>query len=448
MEITLNELHELFQKSKGISTDSRNIKPGQIFVALKGDNFDGNLFVDQAFQNGASYALVSDRDQSDKDKVIFVNDTLISLQDLSNLHRQKFKIPVFALTGTNGKTTTKELINHLLSVRYNTLSTKGNLNNHIGVPLTLLELNDQHEIAIIEMGASAQGEIAELCKIANPDFGLITSIGKAHLEGFGNVETIISTKTELYRYLIEHHGLFFFNEIVTDLFDELKKSNMQSTEVFSHQNMMGKSILRIEDISRNIFLRLRIIDTENREFVAETKIYGNYNFTNIVNAIKIADYFGVDTKGIVSALENFETRNNRSQIINWNENTLILDAYNANPTSVAAALSSFKKITHSNKIIVLGDMLELGEESDREHINIISELIKNHDNFEMIVLIGSRFFDAFQKIINLPANIIAFNSVLEASIFLQEQNYKHKILLAKGSRGIKIETIFTTNLAH
>jgi UDP-N-acetylmuramoyl-tripeptide--D-alanyl-D-alanine ligase len=442
MEISIKELHALFQNSTGVSTDSRNIKPGQIFVALKGENFDGNLFVDQAFKNGASYAIISDITQSNKVNVIFVNDTLKTLQDLSNLHRYKFKIPVLALTGTNGKTTTKELINHLLSVKYNTLCTKGNLNNHIGVPLTLLELNNKHEIAIIEMGASAQGEIAELCKIANPNFGLITSIGKAHLEGFGNVATIINTKTELYRYLKEHHGLFFFNEIVTDLVDELKKNNMVSTEIYSHQNMNGNKILRIEDISDNIFLKLKIKGIENDECIAETKIYGNYNFINIVNAIKIADYFGVETKYIVSALENFEPKNNRSQILNWKENTLILDAYNANPTSVAAALKSFEKIEDNNKIIVLGDMLELGEASKQEHINIVSELINNRNKFEEIILVGSRFYDAFQKMIHLPTNIIAFNTASDANKYLSVKNYKRKFFMAKGSRGIRIESIF------
>ena len=448
MKISIYELHDLFQSSTGISTDSRNVKPGQIFVALKGDNFDGNQFVDMAFKNGASFAIISNSALSNKENVILVDDTLKTLQDLSNLHRQKFDIPVFALTGTNGKTTTKELINHLLSVKYNTLCTKGNLNNHIGVPLTLLELKNNHEMAIIEMGASAQGEIEELCRIANPDFGLITSIGKAHLEGFGNIETIIKTKTELYRYLKEHKGLFFFNEIVTDLVCELMNNNNESTEIFSHKNMKGKNISRIEDISDNIFLKLKILDSNNKEFIASTKVYGNYNFTNIVNAIKIADYFGVETEKIISALENFETKNNRSEIVNWNENTLILDAYNANPTSVMAALKSFDKIENDNKIVILGDMLELGEASEMEHKTIINELIKLYNKFERIILIGSRFFEQFQKIIQLPDNILSFKTVNDASTFLAEQNYKNKIFLAKGSRGIKIETLFTTHSAH
>jgi UDP-N-acetylmuramoyl-tripeptide--D-alanyl-D-alanine ligase len=442
MKITNDKILELYHNSNGISTDSRNIKSGQIFVALKGENFDGNLFVDQAFQNGASYAIISDKALTNIDKVIFVDDTLRTLQILSNLHRQKFKIPVFALTGTNGKTTTKELINHLLSAKYNTLCTKGNLNNHIGVPLTLLELNEHHEIAIIEMGASAQGEIKGLCEIANPDFGLITSIGKAHLEGFGNIETIIKTKTELYRYLKWHHGLFFFNEKVSDIYDVLKNDDFESTEIYSHQKMMGKSISSIEDISDNIFLKLRIINAENEEYTVESKIYGNYNFINIVNAIKIADYFEVDINDIISALENYEPKNNRSQILKWQENTLILDAYNANPTSVVAALKSFEKIENDNKIVVLGDMLELGYASDQEHINIIFEIIKNNNKLEEVILVGKRFYDAFRKISDLPSNIIACSTTSEVSILLSQKKYKNKIILAKGSRGIKIESIF------
>jgi UDP-N-acetylmuramoyl-tripeptide--D-alanyl-D-alanine ligase len=437
-----NEILEIVLNSKGVSIDSRTISDGQIFFALKGDNFDGNGFAEMAIQNGASYAVVSDIALKGKNKIIYVENTLKTLQNIARVHRQKFDIPIIALTGTNGKTTTKEMIYHLLQSKYESLCTYGNLNNHIGVPLTLLNLNISHQIAVIEMGASAKGDIMELCNIALPTHGLITNIGKAHIEGFGSVETIIETKTELYEYIKATKGIFFFNTTVREISNKLKGNNFDCVTSFSEIDMAGNCIKSLENIAGELFVKIKMADQKQNTTIFSTKVYGEYNFQNIVNASKVADFFEVDNKEIVKGLKEFMPTNNRSQIMDWKSNTLILDAYNANPSSVNKAISSFEKIAvKRDKIIVLGDMLELGNTSAMEHMSVLQRLLDNNI-YKLIVLTGKHFSQAGKDLEINAGNCRFFDNSHEAAQFVKTANIFDSLLLAKGSRGIKIENIF------
>lgn len=442
MKNQIEEIYSIVIQSKGVSIDSRTLKPGQVFFALTGDNFDGSKFTEQALLNGALKAVVSDINLKARENIIYVENVLATLQEIARIHRLGLNIPVIALTGTNGKTTTKELINHLLSSEFNTLCTLGNLNNHIGVPLTLLNINESHQIAIIEMGASGPGEIMDLCKIALPTHGLITSIGKAHLQGFGNIETIVKTKTELYEFIKKNNGHFFFNTSVKDIYSVLQADDFKSAELFDNHNFRGNNIASVESTDKNMFLNLKITDNSGKIHDCETSVYGQYNFDNIVNACKIADHFQVKPEALIKSLVEFIPSNNRSQIIDWNDNTLILDAYNANPTSVREAVLSFVKISDSgNKVIILGDMLELGETSIEEHIKVISELMEKNF-YSQIFLVGPQFKAAGERIDNLPQNCKLFENSTEAKSYIDSIGIKKSLILAKGSRGIKIETIF------
>ncbi|MGE5356278.1 MAG: UDP-N-acetylmuramoyl-tripeptide--D-alanyl-D-alanine ligase [Deltaproteobacteria bacterium] len=442
MHKSIQELYQLFLQSKGISIDSRTINQGEIFFALSGENFDGSKFTDQAFQRGAMIAVVGNKKMKGMDKVIYVENPLFTLQKLAEFHRLQFNIPVIGLTGTNGKTTTKELIYNLLSSEFNTLCTQGNLNNHIGVPLTLLNIKKEHQIAVIEMGASARGEIMALCKIAHPTHGLITSIGKAHLEGFGSVENIIITKTELYQYIKENGGYFFLNTNVSDIIPVISISGFKNAESFNEKNLKGKRINSVVLDPSGLFISLNIIDIDGNENKFKTSVYGNYNFPNIVNAIKIADHFNISTDKIIKSLSGFVPSNNRSQMLIWKNNTLILDAYNANPTSVSEAISSFEKIDDKReKMIIIGDMLELGDTGDTEHKSVISRLLKNNI-YKKIILVGDQFKNSAGKIHDLPENCHVFSTSELAGEFINTFNPEHLLILAKGSRGIKIETIF------
>lgn len=442
MKNQFEELYSIIRKSRGISIDSRTIKAGQVFFALTGENFDGSKFIDQAIQNGALIAVSSDINLKGKENVIYVENTLQTLQEVARMHRLTFDIPVVALTGTNGKTTTKELIYHLLSAEFDTLCTQGNLNNHIGVPLTLLNIKESHQIAIIEMGASGPGEIMELCNIAFPTHGLITSIGKAHLEGFGSVENIVKTKTELYKFIKNNNGLFFYNKSVKDIFKVLESDAFKSAEIFDSSDFNGKNIASVERTGVNMFINLAINDNTGKTFDCSTSVYGQYNFDNIVNACKVADHFNVKLQNIIKALKEFIPSNNRSQIIEWKNNTVILDAYNANPTSVREAILSFGNIAGTReKIVILGDMLELGETSGEEHLKVISGLLKNN-LYGQIILVGPQFKSAWEKTDPMPGNCKTFENSNEAKNYINSFNIKESLILAKGSRGIKIETIF------
>lgn len=430
-EITIESLHHHFTETSGVCTDTRNIAKDSLFVALKGENFDGNQFVEQAIKSGAKYAITSEANFANNQTIFYVNDTLIALQNLANYHRKQFNIPVIAITGSNGKTTTKELFNVILSKKYKTLATKGNLNNHIGVPLTLLQLNHEHEIAIIEMGANHQGEIALLSKIAEPNMGLITNIGKAHLEGFGGIEGVIKGKTELYRFLQEQNGLIVYNA-----------DNAILKEKVNHQNTLCYAFNQEADCIGNIesdqpFLRLNYCYKNQKSITVNSNLIGLYNAENILSAICVGKYLQVEDQSIIEAIGSYAPDNSRSQIIKSNTNTIILDAYNANPSSMKAALENFSKMEASHKIVILGDMFELGESSSAEHDNIIKEAMKG--NYQQRIFIGPRFGEH-----KLSYDALFFESTLLCNAYLQSLNKSNLNILIKGSRGMKLETLLTS----
>ena len=418
----LSEIYELFKNSTGISTDTRTVKKGNLFFALSGDHFNGNKFAQQAIVKGATFCIIDDANFK-TEYTILVPNTLKTLQQLAKHHRQQLNIPIIALTGSNGKTTTKELINTVLSKKYQTTATIGNLNNHIGVPLTLLTMTKNTEIGIVEMGANHPNEIAFLANIANPNFGYITNFGKAHLEGFGNLEGVIKAKSELYNYLRDNQKIAFIN---ADDPKQLQQSKGIKKVTFSEN---GNSDLQIQLASANpnvtiIYNQLEI----------NSNLIGNYNFTNIAAAICIGNYFKVENNSIKDAIESYYPTNNRSQIINQNGHQIILDAYNANPTSMMVALESFKSLPAKNKVLFLGDMFELGNSSNTEHQIIVDYLhtIKN----TTIYIIGEHF-----KNTKHTKNIISFT---DFETFKNNFNTKLKnnsTILIKGSRGMALERI-------
>ncbi|SEM02012.1 UDP-N-acetylmuramoyl-tripeptide--D-alanyl-D-alanine ligase [Aquimarina amphilecti] len=421
MDIT--DLHKLFLKSNGICTDTRKIKNNNLFFALKGDNFNGNTYAKQAIEKGALYAIIDDEKFAVSEQYILVNDTLKTLQNLAKHHREYLNIPIIALTGSNGKTTTKELINCVLSSSYQTTATSGNLNNHIGVPLTLLSMNKNTEIGIVEMGANHQKEIEFLCKIACPDFGYITNIGKAHLEGFGSLEGVLKGKTELYRHLKKHNKLIFLNTEDTKL---SKAAEGIKTYTFS-QTQESDITIQLKDVNPMVSVLL-----ENKDI--HSHLIGSYNFTNISAAIAIGFYFKINTEKIKTAIESYIPSNNRSQIIQKKESTIILDAYNANPSSMSVAIDNFHSLDYKNKTVFLGDMFELGDTASDEHQKIAEKTIQT--SFNTIYLIGHNFFETSitdPRIIKYRS----FEALKENEPF---SNIKDAILI-KGSRGMKLERI-------
>lgn len=440
MILHLNEIYDIFKNSKGISTDTRVLVPGELFFAIKGDNFDGNLFVDNALKKGAIKAVSSDVKYKAHQDVVFVDDTLQLLQDLAKFHRSKFEIPVIAITGTNGKTTTKELVCSILKEKYNVLCTKGNFNNHIGVPLMILQLQSENNLAVIEMGASGVGEIMTLCNIAMPTHGLITGIGKAHIEGFKTIGNIIKTKLELYDYLKQKNGVFFYNREISQL-SEFVDEDDENVLSFTADDFKGKSISEVFVENSFPFLKLKIVDNKGSKYEVKTNLYGEYNFMNITNAMKLADYFDVDIKEIQKALSLFIPNNNRSQILNTKEGLVILDAYNANPTSMQMSINSFEQIkTDNKKYMVLGDMLELGEISIDEHINLINRLDKK-GFYEMIFFVGNEFLKAKDQIQIENPRFAFFKNILTAKEAFTDLKLNKSLVLIKASRGIQAEKI-------
>ncbi|OED43559.1 UDP-N-acetylmuramoyl-tripeptide--D-alanyl-D-alanine ligase, partial [Flavobacteriaceae bacterium (ex Bugula neritina AB1)] len=377
MEIA--KIHQLFLDSNGICTDTRKIKVNTLFFALKGDNFDGNQYAQQALDNGASYAVIDDKKVTLSKRHILVENVLKTLQDLASFHRKYIDIPILALTGSNGKTTTKELINQVLSSTYKTTATIGNLNNHIGVPLTLLSMTKDTEIGIVEMGANHLKEIENLCNIAFPDYGYITNIGKAHLEGFGSLEGVLKGKTELYRHLNKYDKLIFLNS------EDKKLTNAsEAAKTYTFSNS-AKSDVMIQLESTNPMVHISYQDE-----TIKSNLIGSYNFTNIAAAIAIGNYFKISFENIKNAIESYTPSNNRSQIITKNQLTIILDAYNANPSSMHAALDNFEKLTHDSKTVFLGDMFELGDNANIEHQGIVDSMANS--SFNQIHLIGHHFY--------------------------------------------------------
>ena len=421
-------LYRIFIRNPEICTDSRNVSKGSIFFALKGESFNGNQFAAQALKQGSSYAVVDEQKYVTDERYILVDDVLFSLQKLAMFHRMHFNIPVIAITGTNGKTTTKGLINSVIRKEYRVVSTYGNLNNHIGVPLSLLKIKDNTEIVIIEMGANHRGEITKLCELAIPTHGMITNIGTAHLEGFGNIETIVKTKTELYEYLDKNGGTIFFNrenEILAGRLSEI------SCEKISYGGISGNYSGIIKNSVPALELKVLI---DNNSFALKTNMFGAYNFENVLAAISIGSYFNVETKTIIETIEGFKPYDNRSQIVRTVVNTLICDAYNANPTSMKMAIDNFLLMKSVKKVLILGDMFELGENSEKEHIKLV-KYVKDK-SFSRIILIG-KFFSAVNQTLQIPA-FIDVDSFVK---WLDKNPIKSSYILIKGSRGMKLEKV-------
>jgi UDP-N-acetylmuramoyl-tripeptide--D-alanyl-D-alanine ligase len=424
----MTDIQNLYQKyldCKVVCTDTRQISNGSIFFSLKGPKFNANAFAEEALQKGAAYAVVDEAAFAKNEKYILVEDGLQSLQQLASYHRNQLKIPVIGLTGSNGKTTSKELLHAVLAKKFKTFATKGNLNNHIGVPLSILSINSTYEIAVIEMGANHVGEIAALTKIANPTHGFITNIGKAHIGTFGGFENIIRAKSELYQHLIEHNGQVFVNSENPILFNMAKrfKSPLFYPAIGDYYHA--------EFISADPLIKFK---AENGEEV-QTKLLGAYNFENITAALCIGKFFGVDAKAANEAIANYQPENMRSQIVKKGSNTIILDAYNANPSSMAAAIENIAAMKAEKKVLILGDMYELEGEAEQEHRNI-GKLIHQRD-FKEIYLVGSLFKSALKEIPDAK--------YFESKQLLKDELRKHPVnnstILVKASRGIGLETV-------
>lgn len=443
--MNINDIYKLFLTSNGVTTDSRAIKGGEMFFALKGENFDGNEYALKALQEGASYAVVNENSSvgsNDDERLIKVKDTLICLQELARWHRSMTfvegkPLTVIALTGTNGKTTTKELIREVLSVKYNVTATEGNLNNSIGVPLTLLKINSKTQIAVVEMGASHPGDIKELVDIALPNYGLITNVGKAHLLGFGSLEGVMSTKGELYDYLRRTADKVFLNVGNPLLCRMANERNLHHDPERPYSLVIpyGHEVQKAEILEpdrENPFLRIAI---EGQAL--NTKLIGSYNADNVLAALCVGKEFGVTIEDGIKAIENYTPSNNRSQMTRTDRNTLIIDAYNANPTSMNAALTNFSEIKSDKKILMLGDMLELGEESINEHIEVIRKAIET--GAEKIYLVGKEFNEALNSVNSERiCNFLTSTELVEA---LENEYVCDSIVLIKGSRGTRMEKV-------
>lgn len=420
----ISEIYELFLKHTIITTDSRNCPEGSIFFALKGDNFNGNQYARSALEKGCSYAIVDEAEFANSENIILVDDCLLALQQLANFHRRKLKTPIIGITGTNGKTTTKELVAAVLAKEFNVLFTQGNFNNHIGVPLTLLKLTPETEIAVVEMGANHVGEIKILVDIAEPNFGLITNVGRAHLEGFGSFDNIIKTKTELYDFIRNKKN----GKLFVDIDNPILKEKSEGITAVTY-GTDPDAFLRGRVIGNNPFIELEWTFLDH-SYRVQTNLIGEYNFSNVMAAIAVGKFLGVKADDICDALAAYKPTNNRSQLMKTDSNTLIIDAYNANPTSMLAALANFNQIKGSKKAVILGDMLELGEESDLEHEKIIDFIEKSL--YEKIYLVGGQFK-------KLSHNSPAFSTVEELVEALKNDPLSGYTLLVKGSHGIHLE---------
>ncbi len=412
----IENLYSLYKENYLVDTDTRKIRKSTLFFALKGDNFNGNIYAEEALKKGARYSIVDEVEYKTSDKTILVENVLKTLQELANYHRKELNIPIIALTGSNGKTTTKELINVVLKQKLKTTATIGNLNNHIGVPLTLLSMTPNTEIGIVEMGANHHKEIAFLSEIAVPNYGYITNFGKAHLEGFGSVEGVVEAKSELYEFLKQNNALIFINPK-----DKTQILKTEGANVVSFSN-------KIKFLKASPFVNLDYGGVR-----IQSNLIGDYNFNNIAIAITIGEYFKVSQEDIKLAIENYIPENNRSQIVKRSSNEIILDAYNANPTSMEAALKNFKQIeTKNKKLVVLGDMFELGINSELEHQNIANYA---HDlMFDKVILVGDNFF----KISSEDIKCKDFDELIS---YINKTNISKTTVLIKGSRGMALERL-------
>jgi UDP-N-acetylmuramoyl-tripeptide--D-alanyl-D-alanine ligase len=420
--MNIEEIYKIYQQFSSIETDTRKIKKDDIFFALKGPNFNGNHFAKQALKDGAAYVVADEPLEFEDNRIIQVTDVLRTLQLLAQHHREQFNIPFIATTGSNGKTTTKELLHAVLSTTFKTYTTQGNLNNHIGIPLTILKIKPDAEMAVIEMGANHLEEIAGYCEYGKPTHGLITNIGKAHLEGFGGEENVKKGKGELFDYLAANNGTAFVN---TDDKAVLEvSSQVKNVEYYGSKSEVAKGTI----LKNDPFIEVKI-ESENPVDI-KTKLVGSYNLPNILAAFCVGKYFNIENDKIKSAIENYQPSNSRSQLIKRNSNTIILDAYNANPGSMKAAIENFAHMKGDKKILMLGSMMELGHESEKEHANIIS-LIDQHQ-WHAVVLVGNNFMQIKNRYINLE------NAELSGD-WLKNEGITNAQILIKGSRSMQME---------
>lgn len=420
----IERIYELYKGAYTVTTDSRTITPGCVFVALKGEHFDGNDFALKVAEEGIAACVIADRPDLPKHNRLFVvNDSLKALQELAKHHREKLGLPIIGITGTNGKTTTKELVSAVLSKKYNIVYTQGNFNNQLGVPLTLLRIKPEVELAVVEMGASHPGDIDELTNLSEPDYGMITNIGRAHLRDFGGYEGVIKTKNEMYQYIAAHKGLLFVNEDNDLLMGLAKDIDKVTYGTCQGAGTKGKIL------SANPYLSV-----EWNGYKIDTQLVGDYNFENVMAAICIGKYFKVDDKDIVEALSSYCPTNNRSQVIETGKNRVIMDAYNANPTSMSHAIRNFRNICSDHNVLILGDMLELGEESEKEHKAII-QLLKEL-RFQLVFLVGSEFAKVASN-----STYFTVNDVDKLIRYITLNPISGYDILVKGSNGIHLNKI-------
>ena len=436
----IEEIYKTYLQSRTVTTDSRAITPGCLFFAFKGEKFDGNAFAPQALEQGAALCIISDPQYKVDDRCIVVPDVLATLQELATHHRRQLSIPVIGITGTNGKTTTKELVNAVLSRRYRTHATQGNFNNHLGVPLTLLSIPANAEIAIVEMGANHPGEIADLCKIAQPTFGLITNVGRAHLEGFGSFEGVIQTKTAIYRHLASVGGTIFVNadnEILIQSIEEITAGRPQnSLNLIAYgqtQLLTLNSALLTKGhlVGSDPYMKFYIEEGDN-VYSIQSQLLGNYNFDNAMAAAAVGRHFRVELWDIKEAIEQYEPANKRSQYKETARNVLFLDCYNANPSSMKVALDNFETLQRDNKVAMLGNMRELGADSRHEHEAIVQRLLAA--NLSLIVLVGPEFEFAAKT----AANLLWFATSDDAKAHFTQHPLSHATILLKGSNGTQM----------
>ncbi len=422
--MTIEEMYTIYTQYPNIQTDTRKLKKGDLFFALKGPNFNGNLFAQEALDSGAAYVVADEEISFADDRIIHVDNALKTLQNLAKHHRQKFKIPFVAITGSNGKTTTKELIHAVLSANFNTYTTEGNQNNHIGIPLTILKIKQDAEMAVIEMGANHQHEIEEYCMYAQPTHGLITNIGKAHLEGFGDLDGVKKGKGELFTYLGKTNGTAFVymdDPMVMEL-----SARVKNTIPYGNLNNLPTAKI----ISADPFIGIEM--PGETSIMIQTNLVGKYNFPNILAAVSVGRHFQVKDANIKTALEKYLPSNSRSQLIEINGNKVILDAYNANPGSMKLAIENFAQMKGAKKLLFLGDMKELGAESKQEHQNIVNFL--NQFNWAEVVLVGTNFGE-------IKSTYIHFENAKEATNWFKEKEIKDALILIKGSRSMEMERV-------
>jgi UDP-N-acetylmuramoyl-tripeptide--D-alanyl-D-alanine ligase len=427
--ISIEQLYTIYRKHERVFIDSRLSNEGGLFFALKGDKFDGNDYALTALSGGADFAIVDCDELADVPHCILVDDVLSTLQELSNYHRRQLSIPVLAITGTNGKTTSKELIAAVLATKYKVLATAGNLNNHIGVPLTLLTIHHDHEIAVVEMGANHPSEIEFLCTLVEPDYGLITNVGSAHLEGFGSFEGVKKTKAELYRFIATDGKGIFINNDNAHLLEMAADNRIR----FTYASVDSSAQLKGDVANDDLYLVVKVLFPKGWLYV-ESKLTGSYNLENILAAVRIGIFFDVDPLAIQKGIETYVPDNNRSQLVKKGSVTLLIDCYNANPSSMNASLSNFIHIKAASKVLVLGDMLELGEQSAVEHQKVIDLIIQS--GVEHVYLVGENF----RKTIT-PESFHRYTSVEELVRVIPGSIDDGSLVLIKGSRGIHLESI-------